>query len=160
MPKHHTHHASTRAQSRADVSRMGHAHAGVERVGRTLAELEAAYHRHAGPSSRPRWGMRGERAHAGRYGQGRTRHTAPRRPLHREGRTGRGVVPRARPCGHAAPRSDCTQRRARLGRGGGLPGPGVGDSSAPRREGLGRADAEDGDRAGRGGAARARRRVG
>jgi hypothetical protein len=39
-------------------------------------------------------------------------------------------------------------------------GPGAGDSNAPRREGLGRADAEDGDRAGRGEAARARCRAG
>jgi hypothetical protein len=41
-----------------------------------------------------------------------------------------------------------------------MPGPGAGDSSTTRKEGFGRADAEDSDRAGRGGAARVRRRAG
>jgi hypothetical protein len=62
-----------RAQGRADASRTSHAHAGAElratsrqwghakteRAGRALAELKAARHRHARPSSRPR---RGEKA--------------------------------------------------------------------------------------------------
>jgi hypothetical protein len=46
----------TRAQGRTDASRTGRAHAGAECAGRALAELKAACHRHAGPSSRPRKG--------------------------------------------------------------------------------------------------------
>jgi hypothetical protein len=90
MLKHRAQHVSTRAQGRSDASRTGRAHARAERAGRALAELKATCHRHAGPSSRPRRGTRGEHAHDGRHGQGRTRHVAPRRPLRREGPNGAG----------------------------------------------------------------------
>jgi hypothetical protein len=77
MPKHRVHHASTRAQGRADASRTGRARAVLCAVsgngamprstarGHALAELKAVRHRHAGPSSRPRWGRHATAAPGG-----------------------------------------------------------------------------------------------
>jgi hypothetical protein len=124
---------STTSRAKAPRAPREHALTRRERVARTpgsscaRAALCAARRQQgrAGavrwPSSRPRAigtpgrapgragaheaGARTPVEHAGRHGQGRTRHAAPRQPLRREGPNGVGwgAAPWARPHGHAAP---------------------------------------------------------
>jgi hypothetical protein len=163
VPKHHAHHVSTRVRKAALTRR--------ERVAHTPGPNARAA---CWPSSRPRRGTRGGRAHAGRHGQGRTCHAAPWRPLRREGPNvaGRGATPRARHAEAAPPRSrrgqgaraaepgpGCVQRRARSGRGGGMPGPGVG-AVAAQGSSQGRVDVSASGPTSWGGRTRRERRAG
>jgi hypothetical protein len=128
VPKHHEHHSSTRARKAALTCRERAAHTSgpsCARValravsdngatprpnerGRALAELKAARHRHAGPSSRPRRGQHGtSRERRGGRAAGAARRAglrrAPRRACRREGaeRRSRGWGRRAAPSGRA-----------------------------------------------------------
>jgi hypothetical protein len=110
VPKHRTHHASTRARKAALTCRERAAHMsgpscarvalcaasgngatpGSNERGRALAELKAARHRHTGPCSRPRRGRHGAgRARRGGRATGAARraglHRAPRRARRGEG---------------------------------------------------------------------------